>query len=110
MLPSKRCEVCGGQVNLIGEGPFGSCERCGLVYALRSKAPVEEVPGAEPGFQAQQEEREEEEGQPRGRSPSTTAGARWRCPDCDQLLTAENESDLKFVVREHVKELHPNRQ
>ena len=104
-MPPKRCEVCGSPVRLIGEGPFGSCEKCGLVYMMDlTLAQEETASGSEqpsPVGPSKEQAEDEEPG---------AAGARWRCPDCDELLMAENEGDLKFVIREHVKEFHPNRE
>jgi len=111
-LPPKRCEVCGSQVRQIGEGPFGACEKCGLVYALDLRSREEGTPGNEslPPRKSNEEAEVVGEEPIKGQVPSDDNRARWRCPDCEEVLTADNEADMKFVIREHVREFHPNRQ
>jgi hypothetical protein len=41
--------------------------------------------------------------------PTKLFRSRWRCPDCGAVMDAENDSDLEFVKREHIREYHPNR-
>ena len=41
--------------------------------------------------------------------PAKQSGSHWKCPDCGADLKAENDSDLEFVKREHIREYHPNR-
>jgi hypothetical protein len=41
--------------------------------------------------------------------PTKQPGSHWKCPDCGANLGAENDSDLEFVKREHIREYHPNR-
>lgn len=107
----KRCEVCGGVVSPLDEqSNFGSCEHCGIVYALnrarerRAEEEAGELGGLEEGRRAEADD----SSLPSGREGEAPA-FRWRCPDCDAVLTADSESDLGFLRKEHIRELHPNR-
>ncbi len=96
------------------QGPFGYCEACGVVYALRDRMqgrptherprkvesqPVEEPRGGDRSSEAAAIEVE----------PAEQGGSRWRCPDCGTLLESAVDSDMEFLKREHIREYHPNR-
>jgi len=94
---------------------FGCCEDCGLVYALKDRlagAQGARVPGRL-GTSADSELRgpDPREGASVGfaPTPSRSSGSNWRCPDCDTEIHSDNDSDLEFAKREHVREYHPNR-
>jgi len=93
---------------------LGYCENCGIVYALKDK-----LKGA---WDTEAPERlgagitgDEGTKRPRGAplvdvaAPPQTPGSYWRCPDCDTEIRSDNDSDLEFVKREHIREYHPNR-
>jgi len=114
-LPVKVCEVCGGDVKpLEDQSALGFCENCGIVYAFKNRLKEEQ--------DAEMSRRREvgiigEMGanRPRGVSgvgvtaPAQSPGSYWRCPDCDTEFHSENDSDLEYVKREHIREYHPNR-
>lgn len=98
------------------QGIFGYCERCGLVYALKDRMTEQggekKAGGPSVGFrkegtkdtiETRSSVRESTEKQDR------TPHSHWRCPDCDAEIDSENESDLDFAKREHIREYHPNR-
>ena len=112
----KECAVCGGHVRPLDDrSGFGSCDKCGVVYALgdRVKAGwVTEPPGgreegsrSEPAGIVQPARAYAGDATAVGRTP----GSYWRCPDCDTEIRADNDSDLGFAKREHIREYHPNR-
>jgi rubredoxin len=97
------------------QSPFGYCEACGIVYALRDRLqgrPSRETPRV---IELQSDEEPVGTDKPGGAAhvdaeePSEHLGSRWRCPDCGTLLESANESDLEFLKREHIREYHPNR-
>lgn len=93
---------------------FGYCERCGIVYALDKLRDQRAEEGTEAfgGEPIEQEKREDtrDGGLPRENERKTKSAIfRWKCPDCDAELTADDETDLSFLKREHIRELHPNR-
>jgi hypothetical protein len=106
------CEVCGGHLRgLEGDSALCYCESCGIVYALKER--LEEREGMKaPGVLV---EGAGETDRPTraihvdtDQSPQPFS-SRWTCPDCGIELNSANDSDLKFVIREHVREYHPNR-
>ena len=115
-MPTNGCEVCGGRVKPVSDQSiFGYCENCGLVYALRDRLKVEPVTEAFAGLTAGVAGEPVETGiaeAPVPDSPASarSAGSRWRCPDCDMEISSDNDSDLGFAKREHIREYHPNRQ
>jgi predicted RNA-binding Zn-ribbon protein involved in translation (DUF1610 family) len=116
LVISKRCEVCGGNVTPIDDqSPFGSCDSCGIVYALKDKLQGRRSYGAAERVELRPDEEPREPDEP-GRTapvdneePTEPLGSRWRCPDCGTLLKTANASDLEFLKREHIREYHPNR-
>jgi len=115
-LSVKVCGVCGGQVRpLDDQSVFGCCEGCGIVYALKGRlagARDARMPGrfgtsADSGLRGPETPGGVSVGvaTSRARPP----GSYWRCPDCDSEIHADNDSDLEFAKREHVREFHPNR-
>ncbi len=90
---------------------FGYCEHCGLVYALSrlrvlGEAEESKPPGADLG---------DATGGKDGRSDAArqedadSKAFRWSCGDCGTAITADIESDLGLLKREHIREYHPNR-
>jgi predicted RNA-binding Zn-ribbon protein involved in translation (DUF1610 family) len=113
---TKRCEVCGGIVKVLDDQSiFGYCENCGIVYAL--KEALKERGNVEPRREsvAELDNRSNDTGEgERDARVHTQEGpqafsARWKCPDCGAEMNATSEGDLKFVIREHIREYHPNR-
>lgn len=99
---------------LDGKDYFGYCERCGIVYAmdkLRERRAEEETEGlgSEPIEQSRQEDTPDVGLPGASEGNAESAAFRWRCPDCDSVLTANDQTDLGFLKREHIRELHPNR-
>ena len=100
---------------LDGQSVFAYCENCGIVYALRDRlkgAWDTEKPGTVkaritgessgtvgPGWVPVVE----------AATPPQAPSSYWRCPDCDTEIRSDNDSDLEFVKREHIREYHPNR-
>ena len=94
---------------------FAYCEKCGIVYALKDRV--------EGGWYTERSEkartgvtRESMGTNTRGGVPTVSAttpkepsGSYWRCPDCDTEIRSDNDSDLEFAKREHIREYHPNR-
>ena len=113
MSGSKRCEVCGGNVRPTdGQGDFGYCEKCGIVYALgaRTRAERDEaVPASNRGDSGREEVMSRVAVPPDDEARPVVSAFRWRCPDCDEELGAESDVDLEFLKREHIREYHPNR-
>jgi predicted RNA-binding Zn-ribbon protein involved in translation (DUF1610 family) len=113
---AKRCEVCGGTVTPVDDqSPFGYCEACGVVYALKERLQgrrshetprVVELQSAEEIRETDSPSKEAFAGTD---EPTKQSGSHWKCPDCGADLKAENDSDLEFVKREHIREYHPNR-
>ena len=110
----KSCEVCGGHVRPVdGQVTFGYCENCGLVYALKvrlveRKTPeFPEGPSGGPGTKSAERERRATSGP--DTEDQVSSVVRWRCSDCGTALQADEESDLEFLKREHIREYHPNR-
>lgn len=113
-LSVKGCGVCGGNVRpLDGQSGFGYCENCGIVYALGGRLTGARDTGRQglgsgtggakgrdtfSGFSVIS-----------ARAPPQSPGSYWRCPDCETEIRSENDSDLEFAKREHVREYHPNR-
>ena len=115
-LSVKGCEVCGGHVRpLDDQSAFGYCENCGIVYALkdRSKGVLDTerlgVLGA--GFTNESKGPNSPSGVSMidATAPPHSPGSCWRCPDCDTEIRSDNDSDLEFAKREHIREYHPNR-
>ena len=117
LLPiTKRCEVCGGTVTPVDDqSPFGYCEACGIVYALKERLRGRRDYDTPRGVELQTDEEPGETDSPIRETPANTdtptkqSGSHWKCPDCGADLKAENDSDLEFVKREHIREYHPNR-
>ena len=100
--------------SLNGQSNFGYCERCGIVYALDKLRERKAEEGAEElGSESSKgRRREETNGRnilARNKLQVEFSDFRWKCPDCDAELAAGSESDLGFLKREHIRELHPNR-
>ena len=100
--------------SLDGQSNFGCCERCGIVYALdklRERRAEEEAGEleCESSEGRRREKTDERNILARSKRKVEFSDFRWKCPDCDMELTAGSESDLGFLKREHVRELHPNR-
>ena len=114
-LPSRDCEVCGGRVRPIDDqSVFGYCEKCGLVYALRDRLKealgAETVAGLEAGTAGESTEaRDTRIPVSESTPPARSSGSHWRCPDCEMDIHSDNDSDLGFAKREHIREYHPNR-
>jgi predicted RNA-binding Zn-ribbon protein involved in translation (DUF1610 family) len=108
----KRCEVCGGNVRPTDEpSKFGYCEKCGIVYVLRAAVREEwgeGAPGPSKGDSAR-EAGSSETAVPPDEVPPRASVFRWRCPDCNEDLRADSDTDLEFLKREHIREYHPNR-
>jgi hypothetical protein len=116
LVITKRCEVCGGNVTPIDDqSPLGSCDSCGIVYALKDRLQGRRSFEAQGGVEFRRDEKPREANEPMSAAPVDTEepsgnlGSRWRCPDCGTLLESANESDLEFLKREHIREYHPNR-
>jgi predicted RNA-binding Zn-ribbon protein involved in translation (DUF1610 family) len=110
---SKRCEVCGGNVRPNDEqADFGYCEKCGIVYALGARIRGERSAGVPGSFRG---DLDREEVTPKTAVPPDdvvrprASAFRWRCPDCNEDLGADNAVDLEFLKRGHIREYHPNR-
>jgi hypothetical protein len=100
--------------SLDGHSNLGYCERCGIVYALgklRERKTGEGVGelGSESSKGTMREETYRKNILARNKGQAEPSDFRWKCPDCDMELTAGRESDLGFLKREHIHELHPNR-
>jgi len=115
-LSTKGCEVCGGRLRpLEGQSVFAYCENCGIVYALRDRMKGTwdtETPGKlRAQIAGESSGKEEPGGVPmvEATTPAETPGSYWRCPDCDTEIRSENDSDLEFAKRDHIREYHPNR-
>jgi predicted RNA-binding Zn-ribbon protein involved in translation (DUF1610 family) len=91
---------------------FGYCENCGIVYAIRERLQerrsAEETRNPEAGFEEPKDVDRQGRATLVGR-PSQLLGSHWKCPDCDAEMTSDNDADLKFAIREHIREYHPNR-
>ncbi len=93
--------------------PFGYCEACGIVYALRDRMKVR--PNYEKPRIVTQPDKEPRgvditgEAAPIEVGSAEQVGTRWRCPDCGTLLESAVDSDMEFLKREHIREYHPNR-
>ena len=97
-----------------GLSMFGYCENCGIVYALRDR--LKEPPGTEApsGHEARTTVESVRSGDGQARfvdspRPDRPPGVRWSCPDCDAEIHGDNDTDLQFAKREHIREYHPNR-
>ena len=94
---------------------FGYCENCGVVYALidrlKEARDIEgpEMPKAD--FATESKGQDNPRGVPMAEPapPAQPQGSYWRCPDCDTEIRSDNDSDLEFIKREHIREYHPNR-
>jgi predicted RNA-binding Zn-ribbon protein involved in translation (DUF1610 family) len=113
---SKRCKVCGGNVSAVdGQSPFGYCDSCGIVYALKDRLNGQWSKDAPRGIELGPGGRLRETDRPRGATlvdteeDSEPSNSHWKCPDCDAELNAANDADLWFAKREHIREYHPNR-
>ncbi|HEV2139397.1 MAG TPA: hypothetical protein VGR53_11205 [Nitrososphaerales archaeon] len=116
MTVAKRCEVCGGTVSPVDDqSPFGYCEACGIVYALKERLQGRQSYEPPRVVESQSDENPRETDSPSWEAfagtdaPTKQSGSHWKCPDCGADLRAENDSDLEFVKREHIREYHPNR-
>lgn len=112
----KQCAVCGGRITPTRDvSDFGYCENCGIVYLLRDgllERPHKGPPGAVEKALGRPYETKDKPGEIEsisvaGSPPSSSY--HWRCPDCDAVMEFDNEADLDFVKREHIREYHPNR-
>jgi hypothetical protein len=114
-LSAKRCEVCGGQVRPIGDqGGLGYCESCGIVYVLTDGLKGGRVAEALGGLGMSEPSEPKGTDRSRGASvdaaaPIRASGSYWKCPDCGAEIRSDNDSDLGFAKREHIREYHPNR-
>ena len=112
MSDSRGCEVCGGRVKPVeGMDMLGHCEKCGLVYLLKARG--RDIGPDEP-IRAEGGSHEPAKDQPPAAAPPEPSDrpesrSHWWCPDCETYLYAENDGDLQFVKREHLKEFHPNK-
>jgi len=96
------------------QGVFGYCENCGIVYVLKGRLEgaldIEKL-----GFGAGALSGSKGPNTLRGVSvadattPAQSQGSYWRCPDCGTEIRSDNDSDLGFARREHIREYHPNR-
>ena len=93
---------------------FGFCEKCGIVYALRARTTDESGEQAQRTFEREFGNKAEA-ARSRTAAPDDT-GERprapaflWRCPDCEAELRADNDVDLEFLKRGHIRDYHPNR-
>jgi hypothetical protein len=96
------------------QGVLGYCENCGIVYVLKDR-----LEGAwdkeKLRFGAGVTSESKGPNTLRGVSvvdatpPAQSQGSYWRCPDCDTEIRSDNDSDLGFARREHIREYHPNR-
>ena len=97
------------------QSALGCCEDCGIVYALRGKlkgVPAGEAPDVlKSGAprDSREKDRPEVTSVADATTPRPSSGVSWRCPDCDTEIRSENDSDLGFAKREHIREYHPNR-
>jgi hypothetical protein len=97
------------------KGNFGYCEKCGIVYALRARTTGEWGREAPRPFEGEFGEETKEQSRPRTPAPvepgeqARASAFLWRCPDCDTELRADNDVDLQFLKREHIRGYHPNR-
>jgi len=113
-LSVKACAVCGGNVRpLDDQSGLGYCENCGVVYALRDRLtedPDTRIQGIGPGTGGARGPDTFRGSSVEGAGTSARSpGSYWRCPDCDTEIRSENDSDLEFAKREHIREYHPNR-
>ena len=98
-----------------GQGVLGYCENCGIVYALKEKLKGTWDTETPRRFEGGITSDSKEAGSQRRVSPVDTKapvrspGSYWRCPDCDAEIRSDNDSDLKYAKREHIREYHPNR-
>jgi hypothetical protein len=94
---------------------LGYCEECGIVYALKGGGKGERVTDVPEALKVGAGGEPEGTEWRRGTSaadvtpPGPSSGAYWRCPDCDTAIRADNDSELGFAKREHIREYHPNR-
>ena len=112
----KGCEVCGGHVRpLDDQSAFGYCESCGIVYALKDRLKgaldTDRVGRLGAGLTSESKGPNTLSGVSTSdaTTPSHSSGSHWRCPDCDTEIHSDNDSDLEFAKREHIREYHPNR-
>ena len=110
------CEVCGGHVRpLDAQSVFGYCENCGIVYALKDRLKVAWDTQTHGVAEAGTDSRSKGTNIPMRLStvdvptPAQSSVSFWRCPDCDAEFRFDNDSDLEFAKREHIREYHPNR-
>ena len=113
---AKRCEVCGANVTPVDDqSPFGYCVVCGIVYALKERLQGRRSYEKPRIVKLQSDEEPRKSDSPSEETfantdePTKLSGSHWKCPDCGADLKAENDSDLEFVKREHIREYHPNR-
>ena len=94
---------------------FGYCEKCGIVYAMKARLSEEQGAETPPRLEAGTVGETKGTDTQRGSSVAGDAtgarstGSYWRCPDCGTEIRTDNDSDLEFVRREHLREYHPNR-
>jgi hypothetical protein len=97
------------------ESAFGYCEKCGIVYFLKSKMGEQKKKDSLEGIERSlsegsgSEEIKTWEETPALQAGSQPAKHRWRCPDCGAVMDSTDEDELEFIKREHFKEYHPNR-
>jgi len=97
-----------------GRSVFGYCENCGLVYVfkdrLKGASGTETLAGLEAGVTGgSMGARSGRDSLSESTTPARPPGSHWRCPDCEVEITSDNDSDLGFAKREHIREFHPNR-
>jgi hypothetical protein len=97
------------------QSPFGYCDSCGIVYALKDRLNDQWSKDAPRGIELGPGGRSRESDRPRGATlvdadeGSKPLYSHWRCPDCDTEINAASDADLSFARREHIREYHPNR-
>ncbi len=94
---------------------FAYCENCGLVYALKDRLKgardTDRVGRFATGTSGESKKQITmgEASTVGTTTPAQPLGSYWRCPDCDTEIRSDNDSDLEFAKREHIREYHPNR-
>ena len=94
---------------------LGYCENCGIVYVLKDRLKGTWDIGPPGRLGADVAGESKGTNRPGGVSavdvaaPPRSPGSYWKCPDCDTEIRSDNDSDLEFIKREHIREYHPNR-